>query len=458
MTANDVLFRLLALMVLVVPVPLGSDRPVAWAAIAVWVALLMTLWALLALLGKARIGAPLGRLWLPLVPFALALAWAAVQASGWTPEAWSSPVWREAEQALGAALARPVSVDPALTWTAIMRCLAYVGVFLMAAQLGRRGHRAETGLTVVAVATGLSALWGLGVFALGNTSVLWFPKWAYEADLTGTFVNRNAFGAYLGLGVIACLGLAIGRLSGFTLERGRARDSAERLLLQATPWLLATIPLGVALLLTHSRGAFLATVIAAALLLLVALAAGLVRAWLGWSLLLAVSAVAVVLVLTSGEVTLTRLIEQAELEGDRGNLYRLVLRAIEDSPWLGWGFGAFQAAFRVYRDLGLPRPVVYDFAHSVPLELALDLGLIGAGLFALGLLAAFGLCVVGVVRRRRNRHIPAVALAALLLVSAHGLVDFSAQNPAVAVTLAFLLGLGVAQSASSRSEEPQRDS
>lgn len=60
-----------------------------------------------------------------------------------------------------------------------------------------------------------------------------------------------------------------------------------------------------------------------------------------------------------------RALTGTELEGDRPNLYRLTLRLIEDAPWLGHGLGAFDAAFRPYRDASLPRPVGYDFAHQV---------------------------------------------------------------------------------------------
>jgi len=148
----------------------------------------------------------------------------------------------------------------------------------------------------------------------------------------------------------------------------------------------------------------------------------------------------------SGEVTVERLITSTEMEGDRGNLYRLTADAIADAPWGGFGFGAFTPAFRVYRDTSLPRPVLYDFAHNVHMEMAMDLGLPAAGLLYTSLGAVVVLCVKGLFRRRRDQVYLAVALAAAVLIFAHGLVDFSAQMPAVGVTLAFLLGIGVAQS------------
>ena len=61
-----------------------------------------------------------------------------------------------------------------------------------------------------------------------------------------------------------------------------------------------------------------------------------------------------------------------------------------------------------------------------------------------------GYCWVGIRRRRRDRIYPAIGVAATALVAAHSTVDFSLQIPAVAVSYAFLLGLGCAQSFSTR--------
>jgi hypothetical protein len=53
---------------------------------------------------------------------------------------------------------------------------------------------------------------------------------------------------------------------------------------------------------------------------------------------------------------------------------------------------------------------------------------------------------MGVFQRRRDGIYPAIAVAATVLVGVHAVVDFSLQIPAVAVTYAAILGMGVAQS------------
>jgi len=150
----------------------------------------------------------------------------------------------------------------------------------------------------------------------------------------------------------------------------------------------------------------------------------------------------------SGDGTMTRLADRTGGEDDMGrvNAYRLTMEAIDDSPLVGNGLGTFLPAFRVYRDAGLSGSAVWDYAHNVYLETAMDLGLPGTIVFHLGFVSILVVCLRGLALRRRDHIHPATAISALVLLGAHGLVDFSPQTPAVAMTLALLLGVGYAQS------------
>lgn len=446
MTANTVIFRALLGVLVLAPLPLGSQRPWAWSLLAVLVALLLIAWSGLVVAGKARAPVAARRLWPIALPFTLALAWAALQTSPLAPAAWQHPLWAEAARALpGQVVAGRISVDPALTWTAVLRLMCYAGVFWLAVQLGRERQRARTGLVVLCWAGIAYAAYGLAVQFSGAERILWLEKWAYIGDLTSTFVNRNAYGAYAGLGLLGCLTLLIHSLRG----RGRLRDDIEEAVTVGAPLLAGVAVIATALLLSHSRGAFLACAVAI-LVLLAALAAGRVarpRLMLAVAVLVGLGGGA--LSLTTGAATLDRLAQSTDIEGDRGNLYRLTLTAIDDAPWTGHGFGAYLPAFRVYRDASLNRPVIYDFAHNQYLEALMDLGLPAAMLFLAALAAAAGLCLVGLLRRRRDQIHPAMALAATALLGTHGLVDFSSSMPAIGASYAYLLGVGVAQSWSS---------
>ncbi|MEJ2535205.1 MAG: hypothetical protein P8008_07010, partial [Gammaproteobacteria bacterium] len=59
-------------------------------------------------------------------------------------------------------------------------------------------------------------------------------------------------------------------------------------------------------------------------------------------------------------------------------------------------------------------------------------------------------CLAGLRRRGRDWAYPATGFAATVLVAVHSTVDFSLQIPAVALLYSTILGVGVAQSYSSR--------
>ena len=73
---------------------------------------------------------------------------------------------------------------------------------------------------------------------------------------------------------------------------------------------------------------------------------------------------------------------------------------------------------------------------------------------ALALFASIGglalMCLRGWRRRHRDWVYPALGVAASVLVGIHALFDFSLQIPAVAILYACIMGIGCAQSRSSR--------
>jgi hypothetical protein len=56
----------------------------------------------------------------------------------------------------------------------------------------------------------------------------------------------------------------------------------------------------------------------------------------------------------------------------------------------------------------------------------------------------------GIFKRRKDRAYPLVGLGGTILIAVHSTVDFSLQIPAVALTYAVLLGIGLSQSYSSQ--------
>ena len=456
-TVNTIVFRLLLALVLLAPLPLGSNRPWAWSLLAVAAALLAAAWSVLVLCGRSRAPVSPERLRAALVLFGAALGWALCQTVVVLPPPLWHPLWAEAAGALGINPAvGMISVDPAATLTAVMRLASYGLIFWLAVQLGRSRTRAREGVTAVAVAGLVYALYGIMVYFAGWEQILGLKKWAYVGDLTSTFVNRNAYGAYASLGMICCVALCVDALRPRRSEpQRRIGELAETVLVRASPFLVAALVLGTALLLSHSRGAFLCTGLALGVLMLIFTASKVLRPRLAILLTAAILTIGGVTLVTSGDVTVQRLSETGAPNSgdeDRPNAYRLTIRAILDAPWTGHGFGAFQPAFQPYRDTSLSSAVEWDYAHNVHLETAMDLGLPAALALYGALAVVVAGCFRGLRRRRRDHLYPATALAALTLLAAHGMVDFSLQMPAIAATLALLLGIGFAQSWSSRED------
>lgn len=125
-------------------------------------------------------------------------------------------------------------------------------------------------------------------------------------------------------------------------------------------------------------------------------------------------------------------------------LWNAALRMIQNAPLLGLGLGTYENAYPMYSDTMLP--LIMDKAHNDYLELAAGWGLPAAILWWSALAWLAFLCVRGVFIRRHNRVFPMLAVGATILVAVHSIFDFSLQMPAIALTYATILGLGVAQS------------
>lgn len=445
------LFWALVLLVALMPLPFGSARPWAWSAAALATGLLALGYAVLLLSARLPLRLAPRRLALPAFFFLPPVAWALYQALALPPAALAHPVWAEAAGLLGPAVAPRVGVEGHAALTALMRLLTHATVFLLAVQLCRAPGRARLAVAAIALAGGAYALYAILALVFAPERLLWFGRWAYLGDATGTFVNRNSYATYAGLGLLAALTLLADHLRRAAAADG-GRVALARLLrsFAETAWLPATAAVALlsAVLLTHSRGGFLSAAGGVLVLLLCLVAAGRLGRLGRWAIAGFALAAALLILAVSADVTLERLSRTVIEQEERLFLYERVLAGIADRPWLGHGFGSFDLAYRAYNDSAIWS--YYDKAHSDYLEAAFELGLPAALSLWLAILAAALVCLAGLWRRRRDRLYPALGVAATVLIALHAAVDFSLQMPAVAATYAFLLGLAYGQSWSTR--------
>ncbi len=437
MSVATIFFRLLLAVVVLAPLPLASNRPLPWTVLALATGLLLSGWAFAAGTGRLVRGLRLAQFRSALLPFTLAMTWVLIQAVPGMPPGLAHPLWAEA----GQAMAGRISVDGGRTLTGLMLLVCYGGIFFLAAQLGR--NRSREGVVVLAWAGMAYALYGLLLVMLGSETILWMDKWAYLGNLTSTFVNRNAYAAYAGIGLICCMALAADAATGL---KGRLRERVERVLVRALPWLLAGLVLGMALILTQSRAALLLTVTGLVVLGICLRIAGILKTGTTVGFLLVLLVLVLSILFLGGEGTLSRVANISQDDETRLLLYRSTYAAFLDAPLIGQGLGSFPSIFPIYRDTSLTMLQRFDHAHNLHLEMLMELGIVATLLLYAAVLVILARCASGLYRRRRGQIYPAVALATTTLLGLHGFIDFSLQMPAIAATYAFLLGLGFAQS------------
>jgi O-antigen ligase len=441
LSANAILYRLLLLVIILSPLPLGSARPLAWTGLAVCIGGLLAAWSLLLALGRVQASLSFSQIGVPVLLFLPALAWPLVQIMPLDPAGMTQPLWQETATLLGHGRGHFIALDPGRAATALMLWITNAGIFLLAAQLSR--HRPREGLAALAWAGVAYAVYGLGLHMLGIEKILWMDKWAYLGTVTSTFVNRNAYAAYAGIGMICCMALLIDTLR---VRAGRLREMAETMLVRSAPYALAILILGMALALTQSRAALGATIAGLIMLWACLLAAGVMRQRSALICMGGLISMTVLVISLGGEGTLNRIAEAGMRDETRDILNRITWTAFLDAPLIGHGLGSYPSLLTIYRDAGLSQPETFQHAHNLHLEILVEIGAPAT----LALYAAVGsvlyICLAGLRRRRRDQIYPAVALAAATLLVLHGLVDFSLQMPAIAATFAFLLGLGVSQS------------
>jgi O-antigen ligase len=445
---GGIALAVLALILALAPLPLGSARPLPWSVLALAAAILLVMATGQELLDPAPSRA-LRPLLAPLMLMALVFAWIVFQMMPTGLALPYAPIWSMAQNVLGTTLSPSISVDRYQSAADLLHLLTYVAIFFAAWRAARDGESPRFLLRLIGWIGAAYALYGIVVYSLGNTSILWLRKWAYTSDLTGTFVNRNSFATFLGLALVCNLALFTElfarRLD--TSSRRMAILSAFESILSRGLWITLRIVLvGGALLLTHSRGGTISTLIAIVVLSLLIWSAPSLRGEWRKPLVVAIGLGTCLVGFAAGAGLLTRFETTAIAEDGRSTVYAETMQAIREHPIFGTGLGTFQFVYPAYQTPDIAG--FYDLAHDDYLENTLDLGIPAALAFFAALVLLAGQCVLGMFQRRRNAIYPVVALAATVLVGVHAVVDFSLQIPAVAVTYAAILGIGVAQSVS----------
>jgi len=424
-------------LLVVAPVPSGSNPPWVRALLAFLVLMLALGWLARCILGRQPYPAILhdarymlwcglvwlGYVWLQLVPLPVGLL------NILSPQAAHWHLAAAGTTALGAA---PLSLDPYATLEAACKSTAYLAFFALSLVLLRdRGRIRITAYALIASGV-LQALYG----TLISLSI---PG----AVATGTFANRNHYAGYLAMCLAAGIGILIANLSG---EQHRSWGRFFRNLIQwsISPKMalrLGLVIMVVALVLTRSRmgnsSFFISLLITGAIGLLLAK-----RATKSMVILL-ISLIAVDVFLVGTYFGTQRVVERitrttAQTE-DRDEVAGYALNMWKDYPVFGSGLGSFPVVFPRYSAAGTQ--VAYTHAHNDYLEFAAETGIVGLSLLGLMVSLSFAVALRAQYLRRDPlmRGLSFAAIMGILGLMIHSAADFNLQIPANALTFMLLL-------------------
>jgi len=440
-TTKKILLWSLLLLVVLSPLPLGSNRPEFWNVIC-FITATLGLLSLIQIKDFPLYNTP--------TKIAAAFCFATVifiwlqTQQIYLP--WQNSIWSKIEISLPVTASRSITIHPYLTFDALTKYLSYIIVFWCAMVTSRSRQTAWRMIELVAYAGLLYATYGIIEYFTGNSKILWHEKWAYHNSLTSVFVNRNTYATFTGM-VALCATSVLWRLS-YRLDGRPLRSvlfSERRLFWRLYLMSLCLISNLAALFLTHSRGGFLATAFGFTVFIGIVLAK---QKRISLSFLLGLIAVIIILsfsIIFSGEVTFARLASTSFETSIRDDVYGSILEGVWASPILGWGFGTFEESFQAFvsEKLGVYN---WDKAHNTYLEVIFELGIIFGCFFFMPFILICQQFTRAVVNKRRKYMLPALGISILGLSAVHALVDFSHQIPAIAIFFSWIMGVTLTHS------------
>ncbi len=347
-----------------------------------------------------------------------------------------------AETAGVGGIPRMISLDPFATQISALHFLAF-SIFLAALLTYiDSAKRLKKIVYVITIFGFIFAFFAILQAVLSPTKIygIYEPKFAVPF---GSFVNRHNFAAYMEM----TLGVPLGLLFVGAINRDK------RLI-----YITAVGLMGIALLLSGSRGGFI-SLLAEIFFLIILTTKTKNSAQMAIKIGFAVLLMVVVIfgaILIGGESSLTRFAETAasqDFSTNRTHIWSVTLSVIKNNLPFGAGFGAFGAAYTPYDSLnGLER---VEQAHNDYLQVLADAGIVGLLLGAYFLYALFKAGWQNVKTSNKfGRGVAVGALAGCFAILVHSLFDFVLHITAVAMLFTTLIAL-VATSGNSSAEDDE---
>lgn len=430
LTPERLLIAGVLLLLIWLPLPLGSNRDWSIGLMIFIIGALAAVWLGLQVLRPQAPSSALKKGLIPLALLGLTQCWVLIQ--------WFFGI----------------SQDAGSTFQYLMLGLAYCLLYLLVIGLFNTRKRLSLLLGVIVASGVFQAFYGTIMTLSGIEWLLLEPKVFHVDHATGTFVNRNHLAGYLEL----ALGCGIGLLMALRGE-GRFRWASlfETLMGPKMRLRLGLVIMVIALVMSHSRmgntAFFSSLLIVGGLFVLIDR-----KNRLRNGLLLASIIIIDILVISQyfgldqlrdrivstrmSEVVVDGVVVEAANEY-RGTVFTEAWPLAKANPIVGQGAGSFEAVFPPYA--GPSVPLHYDHAHNDFLQFFIEYGALGMLPLVLFVLLSLFYAFRAIVKQRSvyRGGVGLGAALAILALMIHSATDFNLQIPANAATFIVVCAIAV---------------
>lgn len=430
-------YNLLAIIILL-PIPLGSNRPWATLFFEAWIFLLTASWLFLLLRHKFKTPQHLKHAWLPLI---LILAVACLNFFQLLP-------FNQSEKSLEVLNDfgwNKHSLSPYGTSHYLLKSLSFACLFLLTCALVNSARRLKLVLFTFFISGLFQAAYGSFMTLTGIEKIFFLEKYAYIGKATGTFINRNHFANYLVMCIAAGTALLLMDIS--KEKSAGFKDSIIKLLrFIMSPKMLLRLGLAIiviGIVLSQSRmgnTSFFISLTLAGLLWMI-----FTKRVNKKALTLIASFIIIDLLIVGNwfgfEEVQQRLESTSAATETRDEVIRDTWIYIKDHPIFGTGGGSYKDVYPSYK--GIDVNGYYQHAHNDYLQILGEYGVIGATMFALLVLLSLRFAFMS-LKRHEEPLFQATGFAVLMTIFAllmHSLVDFNLQIMANAASATIIMAL-----------------
>lgn len=363
-----------------------------------------------------------------------------------------------------------LTVDTGATMQALILGVGYTLLFLLVISLFYTRQRLSLLLGTLVVSGTLQAFYGSFMTLTGFEGLLG----TVSSSVSGTFINRNSMAGYMGL----CLAAGIGLLLALRDPGSFSWVKVVELLMGPKARLrLALVIMVIALVMTHSRGGnasfFVGLLVVGSVFVLrskqnrmrnvlilasvVLIDVLVISQYFGLERLkdrvmstqlmdTVVSSEVVTSKVVNGEVVRSIEVHTEVVQKSseiRGDVFMYALPLAQDKPLVGQGAGSFEAVFPQYA--GEDIRLHFDLAHNDYIQFAIEYGALGFVPLALFVLLAL-YWAFKALWQQRSLYRGGVGFGAamgIIAMLSHATVDFNLQIPANAATFVVLCAIAV---------------